>query len=507
MSRVILRALIRHRSLYAVLVGLVWLLSPHSALAEPEQVRLALVIGNSIYANPDEALPGASVDSKTMVEALEKQNFKVRSEANLSRKQMMNAVQEFKENLAAAGTNSIGFLYYAGHGGSDRKHSDNFLIPVDAELKDIAISGLSVRWIQDELQQLRSSDNHPTAIIVVIDACRTLTQAVRVRETKQASGNRERPAILAMTNVSEPEEGYLFAFSTSKNQTASDSGQFAQELITHMSRKGLTIPGVFEEVQREVKRKTGQFPIYQNSITDRLCLVTCEPDTKGAFTQNELLLKETQKEAEASLKTIETLGAPNRCQPGWGTAVALYESAKKHQLAGAFDTAGETYRAVTERAVAIQAYLSVMNSITESTKKLEALREQSGSFDTMVEKSNYESPYRSLFKDVLGRLATAERLTGRRIDWSQLRQIDAQMEAFANSGNYLDATERAIEGYNLGLATEERVLGQQKGTRIPKETRMQGLKMYRESKQRNPAMGMELSMFNMENTPAARACK
>ena len=70
MLRETLRGSPRHCYSHLLLACLVWLLSLHSALAEFEQVPLALVIGNSAYANPDEALPGASGDSKDIVEAL-----------------------------------------------------------------------------------------------------------------------------------------------------------------------------------------------------------------------------------------------------------------------------------------------------------------------------------------------------------------------------------------------------------------------------------------------------
>ena len=85
----------------------------------------------------------------------------------------MNAVEQFKESLAAAGSNTFGFFYYADYGCADRVNGDNFLLPVDAEVKDVAISGLSVRWIQTEGHPLSRSADHPAAV-VVIDACRTL---------------------------------------------------------------------------------------------------------------------------------------------------------------------------------------------------------------------------------------------------------------------------------------------------------------------------------------------
>jgi Caspase domain len=484
-----------------VLVGLIFQFLPKLTEAEPKQVRLALVISNSVYASATEALPGAARDAQNVAKTLIELGFSVAVEKDLTKQGIISAIQQFKKELSTAGNNSIGLLYYAGHGGADPGNSDNFLIPVDAEVKDIAVSGVSVRSIQNDLQQLASADAHPAAIVIVIDACRTLAQFGRNR----AAGGNTKPVVSAMTTMSEPEAGYLFAFSTSKNQSASDEGDFAQALAKHMLRKGLTIPQVFEEVQRDVYTKTNQFPIYQPNIAAQICFISCESETKGAFHQSEILLKEVREEAEAGMRTIKGMDAPTRCKGGWDRLQVLRESAEKHTKSGNFDTAGETYKIVAGTAVAIETYLSIIDRVVPAAQQLKAQRENTNVARKGYEKSTYISPYRSNFKSKLGMLADFEKLKNRPIDWKPLRQIESQMEAFAKAENYIDATERAIEGYNLSLKTLEALLGGYVGEPIPKEDLIQRMKKFHDQMQPTHEAAIDTSMI--DNSPAGRACK
>lgn len=494
---------VKQQCLLFPLFGLLLALFSHHAFAQSDQVRLALVIGNSRYVNPNEALAGASADASEITQALKKHQFLVRAEPNLSRQEMMTAIQQFKESLETAGSNSIGFFYYAGHGGVDSKTGNSLLLPANAEVKNIATDGLSVQWIQTELQQLaHNTEKSPAAVVVVIDACRTLG-SLGSRGGNPTSGGQSKPTITAMTKVAEPEKGFLFAFSTSKNQSASDKGQYAQELIAQMSRKGLTLEEVFKEVQHEVYSKTGQFPVYQPNIVARICLVSCESDIKGPYAQNKLLFNDEEKQASVFLEAIKSMDAPNRCQAGWARILALNESARKQATAGNLDTAGETYKKVRERAVAMQSYLSTIDMVQSSSKQLEALQQQRDSLWKNSERSSYMTVYRGLFKDSIGNLENTARIIKRHFDWSQIRQVEAQMEAFAKAEDYVNAIERAIEGHNFIIKEQERAFGQYIGQPIPKNDRIQTLLAARKS---YPATQKPLLEATLANTPGAQAC-
>src|SRR5262245_43361858 len=99
------------------------------ALAAPKEPRLALVIANAHYRAPADRLGAAYADAEGVATALEKVGFEVVRRDDLSLKELQNEVLAFRRKLDAAGPTSLGFFYYAGHGGSDPKSGTNYLIP------------------------------------------------------------------------------------------------------------------------------------------------------------------------------------------------------------------------------------------------------------------------------------------------------------------------------------------------------------------------------------------
>ena len=295
------------------LIGILLPLFSISSYAEPKPARLAFVIGNSDYSGEFNPLPGASTDATNIAKALSALGFNdsnVEPKSNLTKNEIITEVAKFKEQLSNAGGGAIGFLYYAGHGGADRENTDNFLIPVDAARKDITLSGISMRSIQRELQQLSGAGSPPAAMVVVLDACRTLAQQGGERGSVQKQGDGAKPAIVAMTTVAEPENGFLFAFSTSKNQTATDSGVFGESLAKRLLPAGLTLPQVFEEVQRDVYVATSQNTIYQPNITAKICLRSCDVNLASKIDSSKAIqiLKDAQSmKPEGDMGQVDAL--------------------------------------------------------------------------------------------------------------------------------------------------------------------------------------------------------
>jgi uncharacterized caspase-like protein len=92
------------------------------------QKKIALVIGNgnymsSILANPEN-------DANSMKIALESLGFIVMKYENLNQNDMKRAIDNFGTNLK---NYEVGLFFYAGHG--IQSNGNNYLIPVDAELK------------------------------------------------------------------------------------------------------------------------------------------------------------------------------------------------------------------------------------------------------------------------------------------------------------------------------------------------------------------------------------
>jgi len=90
--------------------------------------RLALVIGNSNYANlpPDRQLPRAVLDARLIGDTLARIGFEVIRGENLDHSAMRAALSDFTRRLYP---DDLAFLYFAGHGVSFR--DENFLLPVD----------------------------------------------------------------------------------------------------------------------------------------------------------------------------------------------------------------------------------------------------------------------------------------------------------------------------------------------------------------------------------------
>lgn len=266
-----LRHLCRRVLRHALLLSALLASSIAPVSAQSTQKRIALVIGNSNYTQPEERLAGAAKDAQNVADTLKELGFTVELRFDLKKGETEQAVARFRERLDGLGSDTVGLMYYAGHGGADRASRDNLIVPVDSNLKDFEANGVSVRKIQNTLQA-NGDKGRAAGVIVVIDACRSLgTGPVRGDSAQRST---PRP----MSNIAEPDNGFLFAFSTSANQSASDKGDFAEILNAQLRRRGLTVPQVFEEVQKQVYAKTGQLPVYQPMITATICLVTCEAD-------------------------------------------------------------------------------------------------------------------------------------------------------------------------------------------------------------------------------------
>ncbi|MEI8093335.1 MAG: caspase family protein [Spirochaetales bacterium] len=141
------------------LLGLV----PHLGLAAEK--RVALVIGNSNYQfNP--VLKNPANDASDMAASLQKVGFSVTLLIDGTRASMEKAVRDFGASLK--GEETIGMLYYSGHGA--QSEGQNYLLPVDSDIQ--AEDELAYKAVDSEsiLAKMRSANNKLN--IVVLDACR-----------------------------------------------------------------------------------------------------------------------------------------------------------------------------------------------------------------------------------------------------------------------------------------------------------------------------------------------
>ena len=118
-------------SLLTAVLATVLLWFPALAQA-PGDVRVALVIGNSAYANAP--LLNLANDARAMGDTLRGLGFTVVELRDGRKSQMDEAVARVRDLLK--GKQAVGLLYYAGHG--IQLDWRNYMVPVDAKLRSAA---------------------------------------------------------------------------------------------------------------------------------------------------------------------------------------------------------------------------------------------------------------------------------------------------------------------------------------------------------------------------------
>ncbi len=232
------------------LLTLVWSAAPSTA-----QQRIALVVGNSNYTKI-QSLPNPANDSKLMAQTLRKLDFEVVAVSDADFIGMRRAVKEFGRKLRAAGKDSVGLFYYAGHG--VQAQGANFLIPLGAEVDDEADLEIEAISASDVLAQMEAAGN--TLNIVILDACRNNPYKGKTRSNTRG---------LARVNAA---SGSLVAFAAAPGQVAADgtgdNSPYTKALVEAMQIPGLSVEQMFKKVRVSVEAQTNnqQTPWEESSL-------------------------------------------------------------------------------------------------------------------------------------------------------------------------------------------------------------------------------------------------
>ena len=227
------------------------------AVASPAEAarRLALVIGNGDYTVGP--LDNPTNDASLMASTLEATGFEVTLLQDLGYRDLQRAVVRFGRDLAAAGEDTVGLVYYAGH--AVQASGENYLIPTDADIQDeldLDIQSLQVSILMKSLERAGNRLN-----LVVLDACRNNPFKAMSR-----SGTR------GLAKVDAP-KGTLLAYSTSPGAVATDgSGRnspYTKALARMIREPGVPVEQVFKKVRIAVMEATGnqQVPWESSSLT------------------------------------------------------------------------------------------------------------------------------------------------------------------------------------------------------------------------------------------------
>ncbi|MBC8048668.1 MAG: caspase family protein [Chitinophagales bacterium] len=243
--------------------------------------RVALIIANSKYRNLS-ALSNPKNDAPAIAKLLTKVGF---AESDITVKydvgydEMRLAIRDFKRRAVGA---EAAVLYFAGHGLGG---GENFLVPVDAELKswlELRDETISQRALEDAVSPASGIK------LVILDACRndpSLGQMSGIPKTRSVDRGLGRV---------EPDGGILVAYSAKHGTVAQDgppggNSPFALALIKHLAAPEdirLAFGGVRDEVMQSTSNQQEPF-LYGSLGQKRLVLA---PETVTPTTQQPLTL-------------------------------------------------------------------------------------------------------------------------------------------------------------------------------------------------------------------------
>src|SRR5215468_4701223 len=238
--------------LRAAVILLFLLLLPSNLCAE---ARIALLIGNQVYA-PKVGLLKNPHDDVTLVGAALKQlGFQVTILKDADYRAMDVAIKRFVTDVRSKGKGTISFFYYSGHGAANPDTQINYLIPVD--VVDPNDGNLWYQSFQQNDLIDKLSKQAPNAThYVVFDAC---------RNELNLSGPAAKAIGAEKGFVPVPQTpGLLIAYATAQGKTAADvgdnGGPYARALAAELVKPGIEAVNMFRNVQIRVQEDIGQDP-------------------------------------------------------------------------------------------------------------------------------------------------------------------------------------------------------------------------------------------------------
>lgn len=231
----------------------------------PEVQRYALVIGNAKYQHlPPLDTPPA--DANDVCAAVARLGFHTRCLLDVPGKaELRQAIEEFVEPIPR---DAAVLFYFAGHG--VKAQGNDFLLPVDArirDLSDVEFEGVRVDYL---LQKLGTAVPRP--LVLIIDACRD-SPVPRLAGAGLPGGWGEGAA---------PPES-IVVFSTTSSHPAIDGLQernspFAKHLLANLATPRLEIEQMLRRVIGGVIRETAgrQTPRVHTSFTGVFCFAACQ---------------------------------------------------------------------------------------------------------------------------------------------------------------------------------------------------------------------------------------
>ena len=209
------------------------------------QNREALLIGNSNYKHISK-LNDTSHNLSRLKTTLEKLGFTVKVKTNLEAKKLKQAIDNFKDRLARK-HDTIGFLYYSGHG--CQLDNVGYLIPTNVN----SSIGLDVEYdalnIDKMLKSLKEAGNRVNMLF--LDACRDNTPT-------GTKGGKKGLAQAPLTP-----KGTLVVYATEATKTADDNNNFINSLMEQIGKPNKSIRDIGYNISDDVATKTREHQVPQ----------------------------------------------------------------------------------------------------------------------------------------------------------------------------------------------------------------------------------------------------
>ncbi|MFV0361410.1 caspase family protein [Tropicimonas sp.] len=237
-----------------------FLLLPSIAHAEG---RVALLIGNSAYRQPELRLKNPRNDARALGAALRAEGFEVSETLDGSLSEMRTALNGFAARSRGAG---IALFFYAGHG--VQMSGDNFFLGVDFDAKGAGPSlerALTMTEVRQALERAGAE-----ASVIVIDAC---------RNTPFAESGAAAPGLVRARGGA----GLLIAYATDPGNVALDgageNSVFTRALLDNIDTPGLDVRLMFGRVRQKVVLETAglQVPWVEEALLGEFVLSADPP--------------------------------------------------------------------------------------------------------------------------------------------------------------------------------------------------------------------------------------
>jgi uncharacterized caspase-like protein len=211
--------------------------------------RVALVVGNSHYKSTA-ALANPTNDANDVAAALTSVGFKVSLVLDADKHQFDRSVEQFARSARTA---NAALFYYAGHG--MQFQGQNYLVPVDAELRD----EISVRYELTSIDEVKEALQNSAGVqILILDSCRDNPLAENLVRSLRAQ-SRDLPNVRGLAPI-EHASGMIVAYATQPNDVAEDgagrNSPFSLALLNELKEPGLEVGAMFRRVQDDVFKAT-----------------------------------------------------------------------------------------------------------------------------------------------------------------------------------------------------------------------------------------------------------